>query len=527
MIKPAAVFSSHMVLQQKKNIVIWGKTDSKEKITVAMHNQVVEAMICEDHFEATLHPMEAGGPYDVVIRQGKDVVRFLDVMIGEVWYAGGQSNMELALVNSLNGKERVASLKKNDKIRFYQVQRKSFFDNAFYTGEENASWEVYSKNTCGTWSAVGTYFAEYLQKELGVAVGIIGCNLGATSASCWVDKERLEKDSDTNSYIEDYNKAMEGKSLEQYEQELKEFNDWYSVWQKKVDELYAKDPDIEWSKVEEIAGVCVWPEPLGPKSPFRPGGVHETMTKRVAGYTLRGFLYYQGEEDAKRASSYDKLLRMVIEQLREDWNDDTLPFINVQLPRHIFKDEADHGDWAVLRDNQMKVYKTVANTGLAVIIDQGEFNNIHPLEKSVVGKRLAKQALALVYKKKAKAFGPMYKNALVKDEAVVLQFHKVKGDLVYREDKLYRSTREEYCPTEEFDPVISENGFEVAGRDDVFYPAEIKLHDSEIEVYAKQVKEIVSVRYAYHNFSPVTIFDQSGLPLHPFCKKIRALKLEN
>ncbi|MDO5519283.1 MAG: sialate O-acetylesterase [bacterium] len=527
MLKPAAVFSNHMVLQQKKNITIWGKTDSKEKITVSMHNQVVDAMIYDDCFEANLHPMEAGGPYDMVIRQGEEVVRFLDIMIGEVWYAGGQSNMELPLIDSLNGKEKVDSLRKNNKIRFYQVQRKSFIDEAFYKGEETTSWEVYSKDTCGTWSAVATYYAEYLQKELGVPVGIIGCNLGATSASCWVSKDKLERDSDTYCYIEDYHKAMEGKSLEQYEQELKAFNEWYSVWQKKVDELYAKDPKIEWSKVEEIAGVCEWPEPLGPKSPFRPGGLHETMTKRVAGYALRGFLYYQGEEDANRASSYGKLLRMVIEQLREDWNDDTLPFVNVQLPRHIYKQDADHGEWAVLRDQQMKVFKTVANTGLAVTIDQGEFNNIHPLDKSKVGKRLAKQALSLVYKKKGKAFGPMYKNALIKEDGVLLQFHKVKGDLIYKEDLLYKSTRDKYCPIEDVHPVVSENGFEVAGRDGVFYAAEIELNDSEIHVSSANVTEIVVVRYAYHNFSPVTIFDQSGLPLHPFCKKIRALKLEN
>lgn len=525
MLQAAAIFSNHMVLQRKKNITIWGKTDSTEKIIVALHNQVVEAMIYEDTFEATLMPMEAGGPYDIVIRQGEEVIRYLDVMIGEVWYAGGQSNMELALENSLDGERVVAELE-NNAIRFYQVQRKPFFDDAYFQSERETSWQVCEKGRGRGWSAVATYFALYLQKKLGVPVGIIGCNLGATSGACWTTKEKLAKDKDTCSYIEEYDKAMEGKSLEQYEKELSEYNKWYQVWQSKVDELYAKDPKIEWSKVLEIAGECKWPEPLGPKSPFRPGGLHETMTMRIAGYALRGALYYQGEEDEKKAEHYDKLLEMVIEQLREDWKEEELPVLIVQLPRHIFAGQADKGEWAVLREKQMDIHKKIANTGLAVTIDCGEFNNIHPLEKAEVGRRLALQALYHVYKQPVKAYGPIVRSAAVVNGEVIIRFTNVEGKLVYKEDSFYQSTRKEYCPTEQVETVISENGFEVAGLDGVYYPAEVSLDDTRIHVKSKKVKDVVAIRYAYHNFSPVTIFDQSGLPLAPFLKKIRGFKLK-
>ena len=524
MLQPAAVFSNHMVLQREKNITIWGKTDSKEEITVAMHNQVVKALIQGDQFEATFLPMEAGGPYDVIIRQGKEVVRFLDVLVGEVWYAGGQSNMELALANSLNGSEVVANME-NDKIRFYQVQRKSFFDDAFYESEKQTNWEVCEKGACGEWSAVATYFAQYLQNKLGIAVGIIGCNLGGTSASCWTSRERLETDKDTHQYIETYDKAMEGKTIEEYEKELKEYNEWYPAWQKKVDELYREDPDITWTKVQEIAGESRWPEPLGPKSPFRPGGLHETMTMRVSGYALRGAIYYQGEDDVEKASYYNKTLRMVIEQFREDWQDESLPFLIVQLPRHIFKQEADLGKWALLRKQQMNVHKTVANTGIAVMIDKGEFNNIHPLEKSEVGRRLALQAMQHVYHLPVKAYGPMYEKASILEDKVIIQACNVEGSLQYRDDEFYASTRKDYCPIDRVTDVISETGFEVAGLDGVFYPASVELEDSMIYLTSKQVKEIIWVRYAYHDFSPVTVFDQAGLPLAPFCEKIRGLKL--
>lgn len=525
MLQSAAIFSNHMVLQRKKNITIWGKTDSKEKIIVALHNQVVEAMIKGDRFEATLQPMEAGGPYDIVIRQGEEAIHYLDVMIGEVWYAGGQSNMELALKESLDGEAVVAELQ-NDNIRFYQVQRKAYFDDAFFESERETSWQVCEKGACGEWSAVGTYFAKYLQEKLGVPVGVIGCNLGATSGACWTSRERLASDKETYCYIEEYDKAMEGKTIEQYEQELSEYQAWYQPWQDKVDELYAKDPEIEWDKVLEIAGECKWPEPLGPKSPFRPAGIHETMTMRVAGYALRGMLYYQGEQDEDKAEHYDHLLEKVIEQFRADWQDDKLPVLLVQLPRHIYSGQAEKGEWAVLREKQMLVHEKIANTGIAVTIDRGEFNNIHPVEKEEVGRRLALQALYHVYKQPVKAYGPMFRSAAVVDGVVTIRFTNVEGKLVYKEDEFYESTRKVYCPSEPVETVISKNGFEVAGVDGIFYPAELTLDDTRIHLKSKDVKEIVTVRYAYHNFSPVTIFDQSGLPLAPFLKRIRGFKLK-
>ena len=138
---------------------------------------------------------------------------------------------------------------------------------------------------------------------------------------------------------------------------------------------------------------------MGPKSPFRPAGVYETMLKRVMPYTLAGFIYYQGESDDHKPNSYYKLLKMLIEQWRNDWKDDTLPFIAVQLPMHMERGDENRTNWAVIREAQMRMHRTVKNTGIAVISECGEYGNIHPVDKRPVGERLELQALCHVYGK--------------------------------------------------------------------------------------------------------------------------------
>lgn len=187
-----------------------------------------------------------------------------------------------------------------------------------------------------------------------------------------------------------------------------------------------------WSEVLKVAGECLWPEPLGPKSPFRAGGLQETMLKRINPYTLRGFIYYQGESDDHKPKIYAKLLTKLIDQWRCDWEDDELPFIFVQLPMFIGKEDKDQKNWLIIREEQMKVHKTIKNTGLAVILDCGEFDNIHPLDKETVGFRLAMQALYHVYGKILKAYGPIYKEFKYIDHGIELTFENSEDGIVVK-----------------------------------------------------------------------------------------------
>lgn len=494
-LKAASIFSNNMVLQRDKNINIWGTGTTEASVTVTLGDSSTSTRVIDSKWFAVLPSMPAGGPYEMSISDRENTITFKNVMIGEVWLAGGQSNMELELQNSKDGKKIVENID-NSSVRFFGVPRMSYIDEEFLIKEENNSWQECSPETAGTWSAVGYYFADKLAKDLNVTVGVIGCNWGGSSASAWISRENLELDKDTNTYVEEYDKANEGRSFEEYLEELKEYNTWYEQWQKKVDKLYAENPEILWSKVQEIAGICRWPEPLGPKSPFRAGGLYETMLKRVVPYTLRGFIYYQGESDDHKAKVYGKLLSKLIEQWRTDWEDDELPFILVQLPMFIGMEDVDRKTWAVLREQQMLVHKTIKNTGIAVALDCGEFNNIHPTDKAPVGIRLALQALHHVYSKEVKAYGPIYKSLRYTNRGIELSFDFADDGFVVKGVKI--------------------EGFEIAGEDKKIVMAEVELAGNKLIVYSEEIQEPKYVRYAWTNYGPVTLFNKAGLPVAPF-----------
>ena len=494
-LKLASIFSDNMVLQRNKNINIWGTSSKSNMVSIKFNEKVIDTKVINNEWRAILPSMEAGGPYSMEISDGNEDIILNNIMIGEVWVASGQSNMELELQNSKNGKVVVKSIK-NYNIRFYNVPRLSYIDDEFFRIEDNTTWQECNKENVSTWSAVGYYFAKKLSEELGVTVGIVGCNFGGTSASAWISRDRLEEDVDTRSYVEEYEKVNEGRSFEEYLNEVEEYNVWYKEWQERVDECYKRDPNILWSKVLEIAGENRWPEPLGPKSPYRPGGLYKTMLRRIIPYTIGGVLYYQGESDDHKPKIYGKLLKKLIEQWREDWEDDELPFMIVQLPMFIGREDEDKKNWPIIREEQMRVHKRIKNTGIAVIIDCGEFDNIHPLDKETVGYRLTLQALLHVYKKNIKAYGPTYREIKYLDKAIEVSFDNAEDGIINIGNKA--------------------NGFEIAGENKKFFEANIIIENNKIIISSSKVDNPKYVRYAWTNYGEVNIFNKIGLPMAPF-----------
>lgn len=494
----AAIFTDHMVLQRNKNITVWGSAYSFTKIKAEIGGNSAETTAVDGKWSVTLPPMEAGGPYELKVTDGGGGEIVLhDVMIGEVWLAGGQSNMELELQNSLTGKEDLAAIE-GSNVRFYYTQKIAYIDDYFHFAERNTCWATASPESAKCWSAVGYYFARKLSAELGVTVGIIGCNWGGTSASAWMSRAFLEKDADTKSYTDEYDKAMEDKTFEGYCKELAEYQEWYNEWQPKINEYYATTPNPTWDGALEYAGPTRWPEPLGPKSPFRPAGLYETMLKRVCPYTVAGFIYYQGESDDHKPDTYYKLFKLLIEQWRTDWEDDTLPFLFVQLPMFMNEGDDDFKHWCKIREAQMRVHQTTANTGIAVALDKGEFNNIHPLDKEPVGYRLALQALYHVYGKISadEAYGAVYKSCIRMDGGMLVSFDHASDGFDVKGDKIV--------------------GFEIAGADKKYVPADAEIRGDKIFVRSAEVAEPVYLRYNWTNYGDVTVYSKNGIPLAPF-----------
>lgn len=493
----ASVFSDHMVLSRNHPIRLFGEAESGTRIMATLNGSTASATAREHRFEIVLPPMTAEGPHILTVTCGDETLAFYDVMIGEVYLAGGQSNMELELQNADDGKRLVAEANHPD-IRFYNVPKQPWLDAAARAAERATRWHVVTPGACAELSAVAYHFAVRLQAAHGVPVGIIDCYWGGTSIACWLEEAALRLTTAGNDLLEAYAARIAGKTDEQFDMESKAHDDAFQAWCNRVDALKAQHPDLPMPQINELAGACPWGPPIGRKSPFRPAGLAETMVKRVAPYTLTGILYYQGEEDTSHPELYLPLMMTLVPYWRGLFRDDALPFLFAQLPMFIAANEVDDKRWAVLRHAQECAHKALRNTGLAVLIDCGEFDNIHPTDKQTVGERLYWQTEKV-------ACG----NADAPDSPRALYVLREGDAILVTLDTPVRVVGEQAQPAL----------LEVAGADGVFHPATANIGGNTLRLTAEGVQEPVEARYAWVNYGKVNLFGEVGLPLAPFWLK--------
>ncbi|MBN1776586.1 MAG: sialate O-acetylesterase [Clostridiales bacterium] len=491
----AAVFTDHMVLCRKKNVRVFGTAADSAEVTLSIAGQTVKTLARKGRFEAALAPMPAGGPYTLTVTDGDTTLTFADVMIGDVYFAGGQSNMEWPLEQAEVGPELVKTLDE-PMIRYINFPHNAWLDDSALAEERKMRWKPLKPSECGDISAVACHFALELQPELNVPVGIIGCYWGGTSVACWLSEAALKQTTAGVKLLDEYADRIKNKSDAQFDAEIKAYDGEYQAWWKRVQALQKDDPGIPWSEINEKAGACPWPQPEGRKSAYRPAGLAETMLKRAAPYTLTGFLYYQGEEDTKHPPLYRPLLMTLIAFWRDLFLDTALPFLNVQLPMFIAKGEEDVRNWPPIRRAQEQVYADMRNTGLAVLIDCGEFDNIHPKDKKTVGHRLYLQALKVVYGRDVQADSPRALSVRLEGDALLVALSepvRITGEAAL---------------------------FELAGEDGEFRPALCEIEGQELRVFAEAVPAPTAVRYAWVNYGEVHVFGLSGLPLAPFALEL-------
>ena len=522
-LKAAAIFSNHMVLQREKQIRIFGEDSEGKRVQVHIcgpdGGRTGDALVKNGKYSVLLMPLPAGGPYEMTICDGEEQIVFSDIMIGEVWLAGGQSNMEYELQNADLGQEAMRQ-DKDPNVRFYYTQKIAYMDEHFYEAEEKTGWECFGDRGTGCWSAVGYFFARKLAKDLGVTVGVIGCNWGGTSASAWMDRESLTEDAQLKSYVDEYEEAIKGKTVEQQIAEYDAYEEYHAAWSKRAEECAGIDPMMPWDEVQRRCGVCQWPGPMCCKNPFRPSGLYECMLMRICPYTMRGVIWYQGESDDHKPKLYEKLFTKMIRKWREYWDDLELPFLFVELPMHRYQQDPDFKNWPLIREAQMNVYRMVKNTGIAIITEYSQFHEIHPKKKLPVGERLELQALCQVYHTlpKEEAFGPLYKSYRICEDAPAYCREKAAGiELAfYYADggfSIHEPEQEENADKTETEA----RGFEIAGEDKNFVPAECAVGEEKLYVYSKDVKKPRYVRYAWTNYMVVNVFGKkSRIPLAPF-----------
>ena len=497
MFKIAPIFSDHMVLQRGKNISVFGTGDEGSIVRAEFMGNTAETAVKDGKWLLTL-PAVSGGEGLSMTVSCNDVSRtFSDIAMGEVWLAGGQSNMELELQNCKSGKDHIEN-DKDPNVRFYYTPKICIEEPSYEAVMENTGWSTFdNKESVKAWSAVGYLFAKELSGRLGCPVGVIGCNWGGTKASHWMSEQSLACDSEISYDLDAYKQACAGKTAEELTREYREYEAYNNEWNKKSAEYYTTAKEPSWDGCLEYCGECRYPGPPLPLNPMRATALYDSMLKKVCPYTLAGFLYYQGESDDPRPEPYYKLLRSLITLWRDDWGDDELPFMIVQLPMHMYSGDTDRKNWCPIRAAQEKAYRTLKNTGLAVIIDCGEFNEIHPKDKEPVAHRLFLQAMYNVYGDKNEEYNaPLYASHIAKDDGIEIRT-TYKGGFELRGEK---------------------TGFELAGADGEFKKADFEIRGDRIFVFSVEISEPCHVRYLWTNYGDVTLYGKNGLPLAPFCK---------
>ncbi len=582
----ASIFSDNMVLQRNKRVAVFGEAKDGTVITVSFLGQEVSTIAEGGRFKLWLNPMPAteiessDGSGDIscgdtdVMHCGSDMIitaklpqndksvdvgcigngalndvvddgiikkTFKNVVVGEVWLAGGQSNMEYELQNMIGGEEIMNTIDDYSPfVRFYYTQKKSFIDEDFLKSESETRWEIFTDEGLKFWSAVGFLFARKLAEKLGVIVGVVGCNWGGTSASHWIDRESILSDEATRIYVDEFDEKTAGKSAEQQKIEYDKYVEHITWWDAEAKKIWAVRPDASWDELNEKLGPNQWPGPVCIYTPFRPAGLYECMISRIMPYTLKGVLYYQGESDDHRPESYHALFSILVRKWREYFEDEKLPFFLVQLPMNRYGVDPDWKNWCPIRDAQMKSFLEGLTDGIAVAADCGEFNEIHPKDKRVVADRLYRQVMCKLYDAmpEGEAFGPILSSSsIIKDsegkEKLALRFdHAEKGFVI-------KNVNPSELPGAHETDILNNDGiigFEIAGEDKEFYPAFVEMKDmitgtdadeqkservmienNELLLSSDKVPQPRFARYLWTNFGTVSLYSaESDIPMAPF-----------
>lgn len=409
----AEIFQSGMLLQREKEIKIWGNAEPDTVVTISFYRETLPEdappSFCgegkanrDGHFLVTLPPQNAGEYYSLCATFSPactESVRLEHIGFGDIWLAGGQSNMEFFLKYDRDW-ETTKTLPRNPDICMYNVPQRAFEGHVTHNKAGYGYWFDDSDPGLAYFSAPAYSFARDIQTVTGIPVGIIGCNWGGSTASAWVPEEVLCTPP-LDRYLEEYREAVSGTSPE------KLTADSFSVWAFEDSAQHVADfepllygRDRAW-QLEYMKSHTEDPAiPMGPYHTNRPCGLFRTMLSEVIPFSLKGVLWYQGESDAgDHAHMYDKLLTGLIESWRKLWDDD-LPFLIVQLaPFGVWLD-CDNQGYAVVRDKQSFVADNVAGVYMASIMDLGSYYDIHPKEKMEVGRRLALLARGHIYDEK-------------------------------------------------------------------------------------------------------------------------------
>jgi len=477
-VKTPSFISDGMVLQRDMKVPIWGTADDGEKVTVSFQGQETSTTAKDGKWLVRLDDLKTGGPFEMTIT-GNNKLRLKDVLVGEVWIASGQSNMEMSLGGCADAQRHIAD-SKNPKIHLFTVSR---------VGAEKpqrdvkGKWAECSPETVAGFSGVAYFFGRDVQKALDVPVGLIHTSWGGTPAEAWTSRGTLEAEPMLKHYVANQAKALDNypKAQDRYKADL------------------AKHEEAVKKAKEEGKPLPKAPQPPGNPltGAHSPSALYNGMIAPLIPYAIRGAIWYQGESNAHHAFEYRTLFAAMIKDWRAHWKQGEFPFLFVQLaPFKKIVTEPGDSDWAELREAQLLTTQNVPNTAMAVITDVGDETDIHPKKKEPAGARLALAAQALAYGQKIEYSGPVYDKMTVDGAKAVLTFKHAGSGLAAKGETL--------------------QGFTIAGEDRKFVNAEARIDGDTVVVSSDKVAKPVAMRFGWANYPVVNLWNKDGLPASPF-----------
>ncbi len=430
------IFGDHMVLQQNAEVTVWGWGNPGEEVSVtgSWNQETVKTKASNLAQWQVKLKTPAAGGPFTVAVKGHNAINLTDVLIGEVWLCSGQSNMEWTTQAGIDKGAPEIPKANFPSIRFFTVPRRSA-DGAQLDVE--GQWVVCTPQTMPHFSAIGYFFGRQIHQTLNMPMGLINSSWGGTPAEVWVNPQTIAQNQNLTQAA---------------------------------------------AKLEEV-----------PWGPVKPGKAYNAMIAPLIPYRVAGALWYQGEANVSDPGNYAQLLPALIQNWRQQWQQD-FPFYLVQLAP--YKYGRPH-EGAMLREAQRRSLN-IPNTGMVVISDIGNKDDIHPRNKIDVGLRLANLALAKTYGKKDIVYsGPMYKSMTVEGNKIRINFDHAETGLVIKSGK-------------------DLTHFEIAGPDNQFVPASAKISGKAVIVQAKEIKNPVAVRFAWDNIAEPNLFNKAGLPASTF-----------
>jgi sialate O-acetylesterase len=476
-VKLPKVLSDHVVLQRDAPIHIWGWADPGEQVTVSLLSQ--KQTTTGDglgKWSVYLAPQSAGGPYTVTV-QATNTITLSDVLIGDVWFASGQSNMEMPLKGFPNsavlkdGAQEIAN-SNQPQIRLLRVHTRASDHPLPDLGTPDEVWTLCTPDTAANFSAVAYFFGREIQQQEKVPVGLIDDSWGGTPVRAWVSLDSLSADS----------------SL------MPVFQDWSEMADTTADVPAALAREKREDDAAKQAGSPLPKHSWHPNpSSWAPAYLYNGMIAPLTDFPIKGVIWYQGETDSaiSRAPIYAKVFSTMIADWRGKWRQGDFPFLFAQISSFT---STESEKWGIVRDAQRRTL-SLNNTGMAVTLDVGLPDNVHPPDKQTVGHRLALAARDIAYGEHIEDSGPLFRLAVPEGAGMRVWFDHSDG-LTAKGGNL--------------------TGFEVAGEDHKFLPASANIDGANIIVTAPQVKTPVYVRYAWANFSTANLYNGAGLPASTF-----------